>query len=126
MSQALTLAGAIHLAAVVPAVVIGALQLAAKKGTRPHKTLGWIWVAAMLIATLSSFWIMELRKGAGFSLVHLLSVWVLIAMTIALWSIRRGNVRRHQNFMVGTMIGVVAAGLVALGGTGRFLNQLLF
>ena len=124
MSAALTVAGAIHLAAVVPAVALGAVQLAARKGTRPHKALGWIWVVSMLVATVSSFWIMELRKGGGFSPVHLLSVWVLIAMTIALWSIRRGNVRRHQNFMVGTMIGVVAAGLVAVGGSGRFLNQL--
>ena len=40
MAHELTLASAIHLAAVVPAVAIGALQLAAPKGTRPHKLLG--------------------------------------------------------------------------------------
>ena len=40
MSQELTLAGAIHLAAVVPAVAIGVVQLAAPKGTRPHKAAG--------------------------------------------------------------------------------------
>ena len=125
MSQTLTVASAIHLVAVVPALAIGAVQLAAKKGTRPHRALGWIWVSAMLVATLSSFWIMELRKGAGFSVIHLLSIWVLIAMAVAVWSIRRGNVRMHKRFMVGTMIGVVAAGLGALT-QGRFLNLLLF
>ena len=126
MSQALTVASAIHLAAVVPAVAIGAVQLAARKGTRPHKALGWTWVALMLVATVTSFWIMEPRNGAGFSAIHLLSVWVLIAMTVAIWSIRRGNLRAHKRFMVGTMIGVVAAGLGATLGSGRFLNLLLF
>jgi len=123
MSQTLTVASALHLVAVVPALAIGAIQLATKKGARPHKALGWIWVAAMLIATLSSFWIMELRKGAGFSVIHLLSAWVLIAMTMAIWSIRRGNLRMHRRFMVGTMLSVLAAGLGAFT-QGRFLAQL--
>ena len=125
MSQALTVASAIHLAAVVPAVAIGVVQLASKKGTRPHKVLGWIWVVSMLIATLSSFWIMELRKGAGFSVIHLLSIWVLIAMSCAIWAIRRGKLRMHKRFMVGTTIGVTAAGLGALM-PGRFLSYFLF
>lgn len=107
----------------MPAVVIGSVQLSAKKGTRLHRRLGWIWVAAMLIATLSSFWIMELRKGAGFSVIHLLSAWVLIAMTVAIWSIRRGNVRMHKRFMVGTILGLAGAGIGALM-PGRFLAQL--
>ena len=123
MAQELTLAGAIHLAAVVPAVVIGIAQLSAKKGTRPHKVLGWIWVVAMAVAAISSFWIMELRKGAGWSMIHLLSAWVLIAMSLALWNIRRGNVRAHKRFMVGTLAGLAAAGIGALM-PGRFLAQL--
>ena len=123
MSQVLTLPSAIHLAALLPAIAIGVIQLAAPKGTRPHKILGWIWVLLMLIAVLSSFWIMELRKGAGFSVIHLLSVWVLIAMSCAIWFIRRGNVRAHKRFMVGTLIGVAGAGLGALM-PGRFLSYL--
>ena len=125
MSQALTLASAIHLAAVVPAIAIGVAQLVAEKGTRPHKVLGWIWVLAMLVAAISSFWIMEIRKGAGWSVIHLLSLWVLIALSLALWHIRRGNVRAHKRFMVGTLIGLAAAGIGALM-PGRFLAQLVF
>ena len=123
MSQVLTLPSAIHLAALLPAIAIGVIQLTAPKGTRPHKVLGWIWVLLMLIAVLSSFWIMELRKGAGFSAIHLLSIWVLIAMSCAIWAIRRGKVRLHQRFMVGTLIGVAAAGMGALM-PGRFLSYL--
>ena len=99
------------------------MQLAAPKGTRPHRLLGWIWVLAMLTAAISSFWVMEIRKGAGWSVIHLLSVWVLVAMGLALWHIRRGNVRAHQRYMVGTLLGLAGAGIGALM-PGRFLAQL--
>ena len=125
MAQELTLPSAIHLAAVVPAVGIGVAQLFLAKGTRLHKAMGWTWVLAMLVVALSSFWIMEIRKGAGFSVIHLLSAWVLIALSAAIWHIRRGNVRAHKGFMVGTLLGLAGAGLGALA-PGRFLSILLF
>jgi uncharacterized membrane protein len=125
MSKELTLPMAIHLAAVAPAVVLGIAQLAMKKGTPAHKTLGWAWVLAMAVAAVSSFWIFELRNGAGFSVIHLLSVWTLVALGCAIWFIRRGNVRAHKRFMIGTLLGLAAAGAGALA-PGRFLAQLLF
>jgi uncharacterized membrane protein len=121
----LTGASAIHLAAVVPAVAIGMTQMVMAKGTRIHKALGWIWVLAMLTAAVSSFWIMELRNGAGWSVVHLLSAWTLIALACAIWFIRRGNVRAHKRFMIGTLLGLAGAGLGALA-PGRFLSILMF
>jgi uncharacterized membrane protein len=102
---------------------MGAVQLGARKGTRRHRLLGWIWVLSMAIAALSSFWIMELRHGAGWSVIHLLSAWTLVALTCAIWFIRRGNVRQHRNFMVGTLLGMLGAGIGALM-PGRFLAQL--
>jgi uncharacterized membrane protein len=125
MAQELALASAIHLAAVVPAVVIGVAQLASTKGTLRHRILGWIWVLAMTVVAVSSLWIMELRKGAGYSVIHLLSAWVLFCLVSAIWSIRRGNVRAHKSFMIGVMLGVAGAGVGALM-PGRFLSQLLF
>ncbi len=125
MVQELTLPSAIHLAAVLPAVTIGVTQLLMTKGARIHKTLGWIWVLAMVVVAVSSFWIMELRKGGGFSVIHLLSVWVLISLACAIWFIRRGNVRAHKGFMVGTLLGLAGAGIGAVMPR-RFLTQLLF
>jgi len=125
VSQALTLASAIHLAAVAPALALGIAQIAARKGTRAHKVLGWLWVLSMATAALSSFWIMEIRKGAGWSVIHLLSVWTLIMLSAAIWAIRRGNVRSHRRFMVGTLIGLAGAGVGALM-PGRFLATVLF
>jgi uncharacterized membrane protein len=125
MTRELTLASAIHLAAVLPAVAIGVVQLAARKGTRPHRLLGWIWVLAMALAAISSFWISGFSRGGGFSVIHLLSVFVLFNLVCAIWYIRKGNVRAHKKFMVGTLIGLAGAGIGALM-PGRFLSQLLF
>ena len=125
MAQELSLPAAIHLAAVVPAVAIGVAQLFLPKGTRLHKRMGWTWVLAMVVVATSSFWIMELRKGAGWSVIHLLSAWTLICLSLAIWTIRRGNERAHKYFMVGTLLGLAGAGLGALA-PGRFLSILLF
>ena len=125
MSAVLTLPSAIHLAAVAPAVAIGVAQLFMTKGTRLHKVMGWVWVLAMVVVAVSSFWILEIRKGAGWSVIHLLSAWTLISLACAIWYIRRGNVRAHKGFRVGTLLGLAGAGLGALA-PGRFLAKFLF
>lgn len=116
---------AIHLAAVLPALLLGAVQLATPKGTPLHKTLGWLWVVAIAVAAVSSFWIVGLNKAGGFSVIHLLSLWTLISLGCAIWFIRRGNVRAHKGFMIGTFVGLAAAGLGALA-PGRTLYAFLF
>lgn len=124
MTRELTFPIAIHLAAVLPAVAVGLAQLILPKGTRWHKALGWAWVAAMAVAALSSFWIFGINND-GFSVIHLLSVFVLLNLAAAIWSIRRGHVSAHRKFMVGTLLGLLGAGAGALA-PGRFLHQLLF
>ena len=87
MTKELTLPMAIHLSAVAPAVALGVAQLFMQKGTRMHKLMGWLWVSAMAVVAVSSFWIFEIRNGGGFSVIHLLSVWTVIAMSAAIWYI---------------------------------------
>ena len=43
------------------AVVVGAVQLAAPKGTLPHRIVGSIWVLLMLVVSISAFFVHELR-----------------------------------------------------------------
>jgi len=123
--HALTPVVVIHLATAVAALAVGALNLLRPKGTRAHRTLGWLWVALIVSAALSSFWIFGLRDGAGPSPVHLLSVWTLVALSCAIVAIRRGKVRTHKAFTIGTFLGLVGAGLGALL-PGRLLAQWLF
>lgn len=125
MIRDLTLASAVHLAAVLPALAIGLTQLLMPKGTRSHRMFGWAWVAAMAVAAVSSFWIFGINSGDRFSVIHLLSVFVLLNLAAAIWAIRRGRVSVHKKFMMGTLLGLIGAGAGALA-PGRFLHQLLF
>ena len=54
----------LHAFAAMAAFALGVVQLAAPKGTLPHRTVGWIWVVLMLAVCVSSFWIHDLRLWA--------------------------------------------------------------
>jgi uncharacterized membrane protein len=116
---------AIHLAAVLPALLLGGFQLMARKGTASHKLLGWLWVLSMTGVAVSSFWIVGLNRAGGFSVIHLLSAWTLVALALSVWHIRRGNVRAHKGYMIGTFVGLALAGLGALA-PGRTLYLFFF
>ena len=115
----------LHLAAAVAGLGVGGMVLAGRKGTSLHKALGRIWVGLMSAVALSSFWIFELRRGAGPSWIHLLSVWTLVSLACAIYFVRRGNIRAHRSFMIGTFVGLAVAGLFALA-PGRALYRLFF
>lgn len=113
----------IHVLVAVSAIVLGLINLISKKGTRRHRIFGWSWVILLAFVTVPSFWIRE-SSASSFSWLHLLSVWTIICMAVALISIRRGHTRRHANFMIGTMIGIIIAGVLAMA-PGRFLSTVL-
>ncbi|WP_341704823.1 DUF2306 domain-containing protein [Ferrovibrio sp.] len=115
----------IHLAATLAALALGAVMLLRRKGTQSHRRLGWLWVALMAAAALSSFWITGLR-GDGFSPIHILSVVTLGALPWAIYAIRHGNVQRHRQTMIALFGGgLLIAGLFTLM-PGRLLGQLIF
>ena len=113
----------LHLVTALLALGLGTANLVLAKGTRRHRVVGAVWVGAMLCMAVSSFWIREINHGA-LSGIHGLTVWTLFSMFIAVWGIRTGRVRLHAGFMVGTMVGTVAAGGFALV-QGRFIGRLL-
>jgi uncharacterized membrane protein len=113
----------IHFIAAIFAVILGLINLTSKKGTFQHRILGWSWLLLMTSVTVPSFWIRELNDG-NFSWIHLLTVWTLISMGIALISIKNGNVRIHASFMIGTMVGAIIAGGFAMI-PGRFISSLI-
>ena len=115
----------LHLTVAIAALVLGALVLARTKGTEQHRWLGRVWVALAAIAALTSFGIRGLGKDGGYSAIHLLSVWTLIALACGVYFIRKGQVRRHRYFMIGTYLGLVGAGLGALA-PGRLVSRTLF
>ena len=91
MTRELSFARAVHLAAVLPALAVGAAYLLLPKVARSHKAFGGAWVAALAIThPVSSFWILGINSGGRFSVIHLLSVLVLLNLVAAICSIHRG------------------------------------
>jgi uncharacterized membrane protein len=115
-----------HALAAMGAFVLGVVQLAAPKGTLPHRTLGWIWVGLMAVVAVSSFWIHQIRMLGPWSPIHLLSIFTLLMLPLAVWKARHHDVRAHRRIMIFTFTGaLVIAGLFTLV-PGRIMHAVLF
>ena len=108
------------------AFALGVVQLAAPKGTLPHRTVGWIWVALMLVVSISAFFIHELRIWGPWSPIHLLAIFTLVTLPLAVLAAHRHDVRRHQRAMVSIFLGaLVIAGLFTFV-PGRIMHAVVF
>ena len=116
----------IHAFAAMAAFVLGLVQFAAPKGTLPHRTLGWIWVTLMATVAVSSFWIHQIRLIGPWSPIHLLSIFVLVTLPLAVWRARRHDVADHRRIMILLLSGaLVIAGLFTLL-PGRIMHAVVF
>ena len=116
----------VHAFAAIAAFSLGIVQLAAPKGTVPHRLFGWLWAALMGIVAISSFFIHELRLWGMWSPIHLLSIFVLVVLPLAIFHARRKDVRRHQRTMIGLFAGaLVIAGLFTFL-PGRIMHAVMF
>ena len=105
----------VHAFAAMAAFALGAVQLAAPKGTLPHRTIGWLWVALMVTVTTTSFWIHDLRVWGQWSPIHLLSIFTLIMLPPAVIHAMRHRVENHRKAMTGLFTGaLLIAGVLHL------------
>ena len=116
----------IHAFAAFSAFALGAAQLAAPKGTIPHRTLGWIWAGLMLAVVLSSFFIHTIRLWGPFSPIHLLSILTLALLPLAVWRARQHDVRKHQWTMLGLFVGALVVAGVFTFLPGRIMHEVVF
>src|SRR6201990_2569437 len=116
----------VHAFAAMAAFVLGAVQLAAPKGTLPHRTLGWIWVALMMAVAASSFWIHQIRLLGPWSPIQLLSIFTLVVVPLGVWRAHRHEVADHRRIMIMIFSGaLVIAGLFTLL-PGRIMHTVVF
>ncbi len=102
----------VHAFAAMSALVLGIVQLSAPKGTLPHRTIGWIWVVLMATIAISSFWIHSIRLVGPFSPIHLISIFVLVMLPLAVYAAHRHDVEHHRKRMIGLFVGgLVVAGI---------------
>jgi uncharacterized membrane protein len=116
----------LHAFAAMGAFVLGVVQFAAPKGTLPHRTIGWIWVGLMAVVAVSSFWVHQIRLVGPWSPIHLLSIFTLTMLPLAVWKARHHDVRAHRRIMIFTFTGaLVIAGLFTLL-PGRIMHAVAF
>ena len=116
----------LHAFAAMAAFVLGVVQLAAPKGTLPHRTLGWIWVLLMAFVAASSLWIHQIRLLGPWSPIHLLSIFTLVMLPLGVWCAHRHQVSAHRWSMIGIFTGaLVVAGAFTLV-PGRIMHAVIF
>ena len=114
---------AAHAIGATVALMLGAyVVLRRRKGDRLHRRLGMIWVGTMYWVALSSFGIQELSPG-HFTWIHGLSLWTIVSLTVAVWAAMNHRVALHRQFVVGSYLGVVGAGLASMAFPVRLIPQ---
>ena len=116
----------VHAFSAMAAFVLGIVQFVAPKGTLPHRTIGAIWVVLMATIAVSSFWIHSIRLVGPFSPIHLLSIFTLVMLPLAVLHAHRHRVNEHRKAMISIFLGalVVAGGFTFL--PGRIMHAVAF
>jgi uncharacterized membrane protein len=122
----------LHLAAVMPALLLGAWLLLGKKGGPRHRLLGKIYLGLMVVAALSAA-VLPAQVGPTVSIgslrlgfLHLLVLLTLRGVWMAFHTIRKGDIRAHKRHMVMLYFGaLIIAGLFSLA-PGRLLHRVVF
>lgn len=123
--QDASLAIQLHVVFAIVSFVVGAMILWRRKGGPSHKKWGKFWVFTMAGTALTSFFIFEIRMVGPFSPIHLVSIFVLISLYLAIKHVRVGNVSAHKKTMINTYVGgmLIAGGLTFL--PGRIMHQIV-
>lgn len=126
MFDAVPVAIQIHIVAACAALLIGPFALYRRKRDRLHRCAGYLWIVAMAVAAIGSFWINGFAVIGPFSPIHALSAYALVTLATGLHAIRTGDRAGHERRFRGLYWhGLAVAGLFTFL-PGRLLNGLLF
>ena len=116
----------IHAFAAMSAFALGIIQFAAPKGTLPHRTIGWIWVTLMTVIAASSFFIHGIKLVGPFSPIHLLSIFTLVMLPLAVLRARRHDVKKHRGAMIAIFVGALVIAGAFTFVPGRIMHAVAF
>lgn len=118
----------VHLATVVPALLVGAFLLTREKGDPGHRHAGKVYLTLMFATGVVTLF-MPAKVGpqvfGHFGWLHGLSLLVLCTVPAGYLAARNHSVGKHRRSMILLYTGAVAAGLFALA-PGRLLHRWLF
>ena len=116
----------LHAFTALGAFALGAVQFALPNGTVPHRLFGWLWATLMLAVVVSSFFIHTIRLWGPWSPIHLLSIFTLIMLPLAVLRARRHEADKHRRAMSSLFVGaLVIAGVFTLL-PGRIMHAVVF
>ncbi|WP_322889568.1 MULTISPECIES: DUF2306 domain-containing protein [unclassified Yoonia] len=116
-----------HLAAALPALLLGPVVIWGRLPQRWHKRLGYGWVASMALLAGSGLFIPShgLAVIGPLGPIHLLSLMTFWGIGQGVWFARQGRVQAHQQAMRAVWFWALGiAGLFTLA-PGRLMNELL-
>ena len=99
-----------HLATIMTALALTPYMLLRPRGTPNHRLLGKVWVAAM-VATAAISLLIRHSDQTYFSIIHILSVFVLFMAPRVWLTARKHNLAGHR----GTVRGLVTGALIVAG-----------
>jgi len=115
----------LHLAAAIIALILGTLMFIRPKGTPSHRMIGRSFFIAMIIAAISSYFIRMINDGA-LSWIHIFIPVTVINSFLAIYFIRKKNIRGHKLAVIGMFFGaLIIPGLFTFL-PGRLMHTLFF
>ena len=96
----------LHLATMMATLALTPAILWHPRGTRRHRVLGYVWVAALAATAIDSFTLTFTNPG-HFSPIHIISVVTLVLLCALVVTARRHDHRRHRRVVRGLVIGAL-------------------
>lgn len=132
--DALPPVGWVHLVTILVATFLTPVMLLRPKGTRPHRRLGYVWAGAMVLTAVTSLFfkvrgdnVSSMGVFSGdFSPIHILSVFVLVMVPVAVLRARRHDRAGHEGAIRGLVIGALLVAGFFTFPFGRLLGSWLF
>jgi len=116
----------LHVAAAVLALALGLYQFLSRKGSFPHRIVGWVWVVLLAALCISSFFIPGSWHIGPISVFHVLSIYTLWALYKGAKAARDGEVADHKSYMAWLFgLSVVLSAVIAVA-SGGVLYQVIF
>lgn len=115
----------LHALSAFAALGLGIVQFTAPKGTIPHRTLGYVWVALMATTAITAIFIRQVNDG-GFSFIHIFVPITLYAIVELSIRARRGLTDKHRGTAIGAFLGALLIPGALSFLPGRLMWQVLF
>jgi uncharacterized membrane protein len=116
----------VHAFAAMAAFVLGLIQFALPKGTGPHRVRGWVWVGLMAVISLTAFGIHELRMWGPWSPIHLLAIFTLAMLPLAVLHARNHRIAQHRRAMIAIFVGALVVAGAFTFVPGRIMYKVAF